>query len=461
MNLAKVLSGAAIFDYWIRVKSSYWFLPSVLTAVAIGVAVLMVYIDQRVDSGAIAQLGWLTANHAEGARALLATVAGSMITVAGVTFSMTLLMLSYASARLGPHLVSGLLRDRGSQLVLGTFIATFIYSIVVLRSVRSAGESAQTGSGPFVPHLAILVAVALALLSVAVLIYFIHHVPTRINVSHVVSSLGTSLVEQLNAAFPPRESGADPRPQWSDSPDAFTLRLDTDGGYLRIVDYDGLLAVACKVDRTLETLVMPGDFCVRGTPLVRVHGGRIEDDCATRICGLFSWGGERTPDQDVLFLIEQLAEVAGKALSPGVNDQFTALACIDQMQRLLRAAADVGEPQRLRRKDGRVRLVVKHVELNAIVDAFIIPLRQFSLGDLITTDRLLAMLADASTFFPAGSSLRSQLAGHYAAIRDDAAEALPAPSQKALIAMRCAEHERARAARLGSQRPAEPRRATR
>src|SRR6188768_159158 len=123
-----------LVDYWIRAQSSYWLVPSLMTAFAIGLAVTMVAIDGAAPER-IARIPWIAGSQPEGARALLAAVAGSMITVAGVTFSMTLLMVSYASAQIGPQLVPRFLRDRGNQIVLGTFIATFIYCLIVLRTI--------------------------------------------------------------------------------------------------------------------------------------------------------------------------------------------------------------------------------------------------------------------------------------------------------------------------------------
>jgi uncharacterized membrane protein len=440
---------ARVVDYWIRARSSYWFLPSLMTVGAILLALGLVAVD-RAKGDWVSGLWLIVASQPDGARQLLATVAGSMITVAGVTFSMTLLMVSFASAQLGPRLVPRFLRDRGNQVVLGMFIATFIYCLIVLRTVRSAEEAGASGSVAFVPHLATLAGVLLALLSVAVLIYFLHHVPMRINASSVIGLLGNELLLRLEREFPRAdEGGAGLR--WPDeSGDGAEIRLEEAGCYLRIVDYDGLVDLAKRTDRRLTTLVAPGAFCVPDAPIVRIHGGPVNDACRRELRGLFSWGGDRTPDQDILFLVDQLAEIAGKALSTGINDQFTALLCVDQMERVLCAAAKHREPDRVRGADGVPRVLITRVSLPEVADRFLMPLRQFARGDLLMTDRLLAMLASSLAHHTEGSPMHDRLRHHRDALFADAAAALPAASEREWLEQR--ETER-RATKLSNAEP--------
>jgi uncharacterized membrane protein len=439
-----LLSGlsARVIDHWIRVRSSYWFLPSLMTVAAIGAALGLVTVDRTAPEW-VSGMNLIVSSQPEGAREVLGTVAGSMITVAGVTFSMTLLMVSFASAQLGPRLVPRFLRDRGNQVVLGMFIATFIYCLVVLRTVRSAAPgdtSLAVAAQPFVPHLATLGAVVLALLSVAVLIYFLHHVPMRINASSVIGLLGDELVLRLERDFP----AADDEPLALEWPlDAAgtrrTIRLEDSGCYLRIVDYDGLVAFARYHDLRCTTLVAPGAFCVPGTPIAHLYGGRIGDDCEREVHKFFSWGGDRTPDQDILFLVEQLAEIAGKALSTGVNDQFTALLCIDQMERALCDAARRRDPDRLRGCDGVAYVAVEYVSLREVAERFAVPLRQFTRGDLIATDRLLAMFENSALRAAEASALQRCLQGHLDAAFADAMAALSSPSQREWLTSRHGE----------------------
>lgn len=181
-----------------RFQSSYWFLPALLTTLAVGAALASLRLDRVLGEPALGSLAWIRTAGPEGARAVLATVAGSMITIGGVVFSITIVALSLASSQFGPRLLTNFMRDRGNQLVLGTFIATFIYCLIVLRSVSAVEERT------FVPHLSVAIAVGLAIASVGVLIYFMHHASTSIQAAHVISLVGRELDEAIRKFFPDR-----------------------------------------------------------------------------------------------------------------------------------------------------------------------------------------------------------------------------------------------------------------
>lgn len=420
-------------DYWIRVKSSYWFIPAIMCTAAAVLAFVAVMYSEILDNSWITRFAWLYSNKPEGARSLLATVAGSMITVAGVVFSMTLLMVSHASAQIGPRVLEGFMRDRGSQIVLGTFIATFIYCLLVLRTVTAEPAGADT---VFVPHLAIVIAVLLAVLSVAVLIYFVHHVPMRINVTSVIDRIGSAILNQLDEVFPENVGRDMPKTGQAQLPEPplHSVSVDGKGGYLRIIDDNGLMSIACESDCVLEILVRPGTFCVRGTPIVQVRGNSVEDEVLSQVEASFSWGGSRTQEQDVLFLVDQLAEISGRALSPGVNDQYTAIACIDHMERVLREACERDDPNSQRRDDdGTLRIIASPITLTHLADRFLYPLRQFSRGDGLITAHLAKMLARASEFARCRPDLQRTVRRHLDEIENEAIPAISAPSARAYV----------------------------
>jgi uncharacterized membrane protein len=130
------------------------------------------------------------------------------------------------------------------------------------------------------------------------------------NAASVIGLLGDELVQRVERDFPPADGGGD-AVAWPLDPkaDGDVIRLTGSGCYLRIVDYDGLAALAARTHRRFTTLVAPGAFRVPGSPIVRVHGGPLDDACLGELRGLFSWGGDRTPDQDILFLVDQLGEI--------------------------------------------------------------------------------------------------------------------------------------------------------
>jgi uncharacterized membrane protein len=173
-------------------RSKYWLVPALMALGAIALAISVVAIDRILGAHWIESVPWLYANEPTGARSLLSTIAGSMITVAGVTFSITIAALATTASTFGPRLISNFMQDRGNQVTLGTFISTFLFCVLVLRTVRT-GEDEQA---VFVPHLAIIIALLFALASLGVLIYFIHHIPESINISNVLARLGRDLHDQ-------------------------------------------------------------------------------------------------------------------------------------------------------------------------------------------------------------------------------------------------------------------------
>jgi len=367
---------------------------------AIVASLVLIYLDTRVGDAWLKNLKWLSPNQPDGARSLLSTVAGSMVTVAGVTFSMTLLAVSHASSQYGPRLLTSFMRDRGNQFTLGTFIATFLYCLMVLRTV-STGEDAEADAlvGVFVPHVAVLVAMAFAVMSVMVLIYFIHHVPQSISISNIVSKLGNELVDSVETLYPERAGSA--RQPDSDchssgyaSDRAIVLTVDGDGGYLRVLDLSHLLDTAVSHDLVLELHRQPGDFAITNQLLLSVHGvNAVDDELEQTLRNAFSWGHERTREQDVMYPVEQVMEVLGKALSPGINSQYTAVLCIDQLERALGKMLSRQVPESRRYDgDGRLRLIALSTSREQFVEGLFRPLRQFIRSDWITTDHTLKMI---------------------------------------------------------------------
>ena len=168
-----------LFKTWTNVRTSFWFLPAVMAGGAMVLALATVAFDKQATDWLTLNWGWVFTGGAEGASSLLAAIAGSMITIAGVVFSMTLVALSLASSQLGPRLLHNFMRDTTTQIALGTFVATFLYCLLVLRTIRRADEIV------FVPHMSVTLGVLLAVVSVGVFIYFIHHLSVSIQANEM------------------------------------------------------------------------------------------------------------------------------------------------------------------------------------------------------------------------------------------------------------------------------------
>ncbi|MBZ0110885.1 MAG: DUF2254 domain-containing protein, partial [Thermoanaerobaculia bacterium] len=187
---------AQLQKYTERIRSSFWFLPSLMAVGAVLLAFGTVALDDAIANDWLLRQGWVYTGGAEGASAVLGTIAGSMITIAGVVFSMTLVALSLASSQFGPRLLRNFMRDTTNQVVLGTFIATFLYCLFVLGTIRRAEEIA------FVPHLSVSIGILTAVCSLAVFIYFIHHVSVSIQSHQIVSRVWQDLIRGIDRAFP-------------------------------------------------------------------------------------------------------------------------------------------------------------------------------------------------------------------------------------------------------------------
>ena len=321
--------GAYVAYLGFLLSRTFWFVPAALTVGALALAAGTLYLDEHLSALFEHAPAWLAPAGLDGSRAVLAAIASSMVTAASLVFSMTLLALSVASAQLGPRLLTTFMGDRQTQVALGAFIATFVYALVVLRTVGGG-----SGGVPRVPHLSVTVALIGALVSLGYLLQFIHHVAGSMRADTVIArvshDLKTALAAQLCDDEPTDRSAADTRP--ADADDGAPVAADATG-YVQVVDRDALVRLAADHDVEIRMLCRAGHFVIRGTPLARVSpAGRVERTelhSGVRACAVL--GPTRTPMQDLEFCLRQLTEIALRALSPGVNDPHTAVACVDHL----------------------------------------------------------------------------------------------------------------------------------
>ncbi|MCB2227031.1 MAG: DUF2254 domain-containing protein [Desulfarculaceae bacterium] len=385
-----------LIQAWYTVRYSLWFVPGLLTAAACLLAVLSVQGDLFVAQHEISSFWWLYSGSPEGARAMLSTIAGSMITVAGVVFSLTMVVLSLTSSQFGPRLVRNFMDDTGNQLVLGTFVATFVFCLIVLRTIEGSGEHMQ------VPHLSVTVGVGLALTSLAVLIYFIHHIAASIQANNLMAHVGRDLESTIKRLYPEELSPDNPQdayPRPPELPEGFNRRAAVlwahGSGYLKMVDYGHLLSVAAKRDLLIKVVPCPGDFLVSGDALALVWPPEcMEAGAAGPLSSAFSLGAERNESQDVVFPAQLLAETALRALSPGVNDPFTAVTCIDWLSSglALLAGRAIPAPER-RDDDGELRVVLAPITLATLIHQAMEPIRRAARESQMCTLKLLEAVA--------------------------------------------------------------------
>jgi uncharacterized membrane protein len=306
---------------------------------------------------------WIRTPSADAARQVLIAIAAAVITVVGVVFSITILALTLASQQFGPRMMRNFVRDVGNQVTLGVWVATFVYSVLALGSI-------STSSGPlgdFVPNLSITVAEALLFVDVAVLIYFIHHIAKSIQLPEVIAGIARDLSSAVDGEFPLQATpGGAATPPAPEELREIMRRLDDEGvtmpalesGYLQFVAFGQLVQIAEDAGAVIRLAHRPGHFVVAGRPLGTVWPPAAAPKVEQSLARSHVTGPHRTLVQDPVFAIDQLVEIAIRALSAAVNDTFTALTCIDWLSAgLSRISGRVLSEGVYRDRGGSVRLV--------------------------------------------------------------------------------------------------------
>lgn len=381
-----------LFEMIEEVRDSYWFVPGLLALGGIVAGAGLVAIDAWIGDSWLEVAPWLYGGRPEGARAMLSTIAGSTITVAGVVFSVTLAAVTYASGQHGPQLLTNFARDRGNQISLGVFVGAYLYCLVVLRTIHSVGEEAGATEA-FVPHIAVYGALGLAVASTAVLFYFVHHVTESIHISNVIARIGHELSADIrrhaDKAGEQKSDGLE-TPEMKDCVELFS----TSSGYVTAIDFRALRRIAVDENCLFHLCCRQGDFLRMGQPIIKAElagpvNSTIEEECNAA----FALGDKRTPYQDLRFEVEQLVQIAARALSPGVNDPFTAMNCIDWLGAALAEFDErPGRDNAIADDDGRVRVVARNISFSDYLDCSFGQLRTYVAADPNARAHLLAVL---------------------------------------------------------------------
>ncbi|MBD8078268.1 DUF2254 family protein [Cellulosimicrobium arenosum] len=364
---------------WRRALDSFWFYPAVLSTVAVVVAEVLIGVDRALAEDSFEDVTLLSSLSAGGSRALLSAIATSVLTVTGTTFSITISVLATTTSSYGPRLVRNFMSDRGNQLVLGVFTASFLYSLVVLRAVRSETDDGDA----FVPTLAVNGAMLLAVLSVAVLVYFIHHIADSVQVSTLQRRLRDDLGAVVELLAPAQAGPADVGPQHTgpqDLPPVRDVVAADRSGYVQRVDVDRLLRLAEASDGLVECVVRSGDHVAVGEPVVRLRAhGTFADDGARGVRAAVTLGDERTPHQDLEYAVQQLTDMAVRALSPGTNDPYTAASAFDALgDGLARLAGRPPVPPGRADAGGTLRVVVPWPQAEELIAQVLVAVRCYA-----------------------------------------------------------------------------------
>jgi uncharacterized membrane protein len=360
-------------------RTSLWWVPTL----EVGAAFLLFWglylLDRAAYNGTVKLPSWVISGTADASRQILAALAAAIITVIGVVFSVILVALTLAANQLGPRMLRNFMSDRGTQWTLGTFVGTFTFAILVLISIGPGKH------GDFVPHASISGVLFLSLVDVFILIYFIHHIAVQIQLPYVIASIAADVVKAIEGEAAPEAGGLRVGP----TPQEILAAMDaehgvvtaSESGYLQYVSHSKLVRIATEADAVIHLLYRPGHFIVAGRLLATVTPPQAAPHVKEALRRAHLSGPYRSLTQDISFGIDQLVEIAVRALSAATNDPFTALTCIDWIGDSLRQVALGWNPQVVHRdRAGYVRLIRTQASYDRLVQRGFEKVRQASLG---------------------------------------------------------------------------------
>ena len=369
-------------------RTNLWLVPALLVLAAIGLFVVTLLIDLAAFHGDFGLPSWVISGSADAARQILTTIAAAIITVVGVVFSIVIVALTLVSTQFGPRMLRTFIRDPGTQLTLGTFVATFVYAVLALVSIGGPGPH-----GPFVPHVSITVTIALTVVNLAVLIYFIHHVATQIQLPQVIAGISADLsaaIEDYMGDGAARPGDPTVAAVLASLPEEGGDVLASDSGYLQYIHRRTLLRIAERADAVIFLRYRPGHFLAQGSPLATVWPASAAPGVARELTRAHLTGPFRTLAQDVSFGIDQLVEIAIRALSSAINDTFTGLTCVNWLSDSLCKVAGRWQPAQVHRdRAGAIRVITPEPTYDRLVQRAFEKIRQSSRGNPAMLIRLL------------------------------------------------------------------------
>ena len=361
-----------------ELRTNLWLVPLVEVVGAVGLFAVTYALDRAAFDGVFRVPSWALSGSADAARQILTTVAAAIITVVGVVFSIVIVALTLASTQFGPRMLRNFIRDPGTQITLGTFVGTFVYSVLALGSIG------QESRGNFVPHISITVTLVLLVVDLGVLIYFIHHIATQIQLPQVIADVARDLAKAIDT-----HAGDEAATKAAPSASATLAALGDGGGavaaprsgYLQFIDRRTLVRIASDADVVIRMMHRPGHFLVSGYPYATVWPADQANVVARELARSHMTGPYRTLAQDVSFGLDQLVEIALRALSPAVNDTFTAMTCVDWIGDSLYKVIGNWEPQHVYCDNrGKVRVITTEPTFERLVQRSFEKVRQAARG---------------------------------------------------------------------------------
>jgi uncharacterized membrane protein len=379
---------------WGELKATFWFIPVTIIVFSVLLSVGLVSLDGQISFRQDGLTRFFFVKGSDSARTILSTISGAMIGVAGTVFSVTLVALTLASSQFGPRLIKNFMYVRLNQVVLGSYISTYLYCLLVLNAIRDSDDYT------FIPSLSILVAIIAAVGNIILLIIFIHQIATSIQADKVISDISGFIAKQLKTLFPEKMGEEKEEDEDIDSDAAregYSKNIpikSPKSGYFQYVDNEALMEIIVRKKSLFELYYRPGGHLVEGLAMGKLHTNEDwDEEELEKIFKQFVIGETKTSQQDLEYSIQQMVEIAARALSPGVNDPFTAITCIDNLKSTLCYLAQAKFPSKYRfDEEGTLRVIADTVDFRGVLDTAFNQIRQFSAGNAAVIIRLMESL---------------------------------------------------------------------
>ena len=419
----------------VSVRESLWFVPTLMVVAAIAAAVALIELNWVLRREWLESFPRVFGAGADGSRGMLTSIAGSMITVAGLAFSLTIVAMSQVASQYSSRVLRNFMRDRRNQFVLGYFVGVFAYCLVVLRTIRGGDE------GGFIPSIAVFGGLVLAIASIAVLIFFIHHIATTIQASTIIATASEETRAAVRRLFPTEmgtEAQPPPEDEWDGDASGWCGVPAPATGFIQAVDEEEMMQLARTHDCTIAMKRGVGDFVGKGSAVASVSLP-LSEKAIEQISETYTLGRYRTLDQDAAFGIRQLVDIALRALSPGVNDTTTAAVCVDHLGSVLAELAGRKIESRFRKDDtGALRVVARRATFASLLDEAFDQIRDNAANNPAIYLRMLDAIQAIGERSNETSKL-NVLAGKVSLIETEAKRTLVAEYNLAIVQQRVSE----------------------
>lgn len=385
---------------WSELKNTFWFVPVIIIIISAFLSVGMVYVDGLLEVSQDGLGRFFFVKSSDSARSILSTISGAMIGVAGTVFSVTLVALTLASSQFGPRLIKNFMYVRLNQVVLGSYISTYLYCLLVLNAVKDGDDYT------FIPSISILVAIVAAVANIILLIVFIHQIALSIQADKVVSDISDFISKQLKTLFPDKigeeneiKENVDVSSVISGYQTCISIK-SRQSGYLQYVDHETLMDIITDKDSLLELHYRPGAHLVKGIEIGMLYSNENwKNDELEKILKQLVFGKTSSSKQDLEYSIKQMVEIASRALSSGINDPYTAINCIDNLKVIIVYLAQAKFPSKYRIDDGgKLRIVADTLDFEGVLDVAFNQIRQFSVRSPAVIIRLMEALTTIYKF---------------------------------------------------------------